>query len=213
MDGIIVGHSPTSNAILIHNPRNQRYYEPDSYKIDPYRLPSSVYPTIIYYGGLFVSLHHGDVLIISKPYPPGTRVEEPSLSNDTVLRSGTVMDIPLDPTTSPHYRISSCSTMVPPNPSLLGTCRRSFPNHHRHLPNQPRRIVFPRFFASTPRLHSIMKDDTTKGITPNRPTVSTTSATSLTSTRNNPIGAFLYQIFRQLGKTYAPRVSSLCPPC
>ena len=105
MDGIIIGRSTTSNAILVYNPRNQRYYEPDSYKIDPYRLPTSVYPTIIYDGGLFVSLHRGDVPVISEPYPPGTRVEEPSSSNNTILRPGTVMDIPLDPTTSPHYLI------------------------------------------------------------------------------------------------------------
>ena len=105
MDGIIVGRSPTSNAILVYNPRNQRYYEPDSYKIDPYRLPSSVYPTIIYDGGLFVSLHRGDVPVISEPYPPGTRIEEPSSSNETIKRSGTVMDIPIDPTSSPQYLI------------------------------------------------------------------------------------------------------------
>jgi len=105
MDGIIVGRSPTSNAILVYNPRNQRYYEPDSYKIDPYRLPSSVYPMIIYDGGLFVSLHRGDVPIISEPYPPGTRIEEPSSSNETIKRSGTVMDIPIDPTSSPQYLV------------------------------------------------------------------------------------------------------------
>jgi hypothetical protein len=105
MDGIIVGRSPTSKAILVYNPRNQRYYKPDSYKINPYCLPSSVYPTIIYDGGLFFSLHHGNVPIISEPYPPGTQVEEPSSSNDTVRRPGTVMDIPIDPTTPPQYLI------------------------------------------------------------------------------------------------------------
>ena len=36
LDRIIIGRSPTSNAILIYNPRNQRYYKPDSYKIDTY---------------------------------------------------------------------------------------------------------------------------------------------------------------------------------
>ncbi len=56
MDGIILGRSPTSNAILVYNPRNQQYYEPDSYRIDPYCLLSSVYPTMRYDGGLFVSL-------------------------------------------------------------------------------------------------------------------------------------------------------------
>jgi hypothetical protein len=57
LDGIVIEQSPTSNANLIYNPRNQHYYKPDSYKLNPYRLPSSVYPTIIYDGGLFVSLH------------------------------------------------------------------------------------------------------------------------------------------------------------
>jgi hypothetical protein len=40
LDGIVIGCSPTSNAIVVYNPRNQCYYEPDSYKIDPYQLPS-----------------------------------------------------------------------------------------------------------------------------------------------------------------------------
>jgi hypothetical protein len=57
LDGIVIRQSPTSNAILVYNPRNQCYYKPNSYKLDPYHLPSSVYPTIIYDGGLFVSLH------------------------------------------------------------------------------------------------------------------------------------------------------------
>ncbi len=57
LDGIVIGQSSTSTAILVYNPINQCYYEPDSYKLDPYCLPSSVYPTIIYNRGLFVSLH------------------------------------------------------------------------------------------------------------------------------------------------------------
>ena len=59
----------------------------------------------MYDGGLFVSLHRGDVAPISEPYPPGTRVTEPSTSNSTILRSGTVVDIPMDPTISPHYLV------------------------------------------------------------------------------------------------------------
>jgi hypothetical protein len=42
LGGIILGRSPSSNAILVYNPCNQQYYEPDSYKIDTYCLPSSV---------------------------------------------------------------------------------------------------------------------------------------------------------------------------
>ncbi len=36
MDGILLCHSPTSSTILVHNPWNQKYYEPDSYPLNPY---------------------------------------------------------------------------------------------------------------------------------------------------------------------------------
>jgi hypothetical protein len=105
LDGIIIGQSPTSNAILVYNPRNQCYYKPDSYKIDTYCLPSLVYPTIIYDGSLFVLLHRGDAPAISEPYPPGTRIKEPSSSNNGIHCSGTIVDIPMDPTISPQYLV------------------------------------------------------------------------------------------------------------
>jgi hypothetical protein len=76
MDGTILGQSPTSNATNIYNPHNQHYYKPDSYRIDPYRLPSSAYPTIKYDDGIFVSPHRDDNPAISEPYPPGTLVLE-----------------------------------------------------------------------------------------------------------------------------------------
>jgi hypothetical protein len=63
----LVGYSKQA-----YNPCNQKYYEPDSYCLDPYWLPSVVYPTIKYDGGVFVSLHQDDTAVISKPYPPGT---------------------------------------------------------------------------------------------------------------------------------------------
>jgi hypothetical protein len=52
MDRIVIGRSPTSNALLVYNPRNKKYYKPDSYQIDPYCLPGLVYPDIKYNGGL-----------------------------------------------------------------------------------------------------------------------------------------------------------------
>jgi hypothetical protein len=104
LDGIVVGRSSTSNAILVYNPRNQRYYKPGSYRLDAYRLPSSVYPSIVYDGGLFVSLHCNDSPPPLEPYPPGTRVLKVDKTSNTQI-SGTVMDIPLDPHTSPHYLI------------------------------------------------------------------------------------------------------------
>ncbi len=57
LDGIIIEQSATYITILVYNPCNQKYYEPGSYCLDPLRLPSLVYPTIKYNGGLFVSLH------------------------------------------------------------------------------------------------------------------------------------------------------------
>ena len=104
LDGIIVGRSSTSNAILVYNPRSRKYYEPDTYRIDPYRLPCSVYSDVRYDGGLFCSLLRDDNPTQEEPYPPGTRVED--LDPVTrVLRAGTVMDIPMDPAQSPHYLI------------------------------------------------------------------------------------------------------------
>jgi hypothetical protein len=55
MGGIVIGHSPTLNSLLVYNPRNKQYYDPDSYRLDPYRLPGSAYPFIKYDSGLFCS--------------------------------------------------------------------------------------------------------------------------------------------------------------
>jgi hypothetical protein len=68
-------------------------------------LPSLVYPTIIYNDGLFVLLHHRDTLSISELYPPGTRIEEPNSSKDDIPCSGTVVNIPMDPSISPKYLV------------------------------------------------------------------------------------------------------------
>ena len=94
MDGVIIGRSPTSNALLVYNPRNKQYYEPDSYRIDSYRLPSSVYRDLKYNGGLFCSLYRDDNPPIEELYPPGTQVERLDPTSNMLL-AGTVMDIPL----------------------------------------------------------------------------------------------------------------------
>jgi hypothetical protein len=104
MDGIVLGQFSTSNAIYVYYPSNQRYYEPDSYRFDPYRLPSSIYPTIKYNGGLFVSLYRNNNPAISEPYHPGTQVLEVHPTSGCT-HSSTVMNIPLNPTSSPHYPI------------------------------------------------------------------------------------------------------------
>jgi hypothetical protein len=97
MDGIIIGRSPTSNALLVYNPHNKQYYEPDSYRIDSYRLPGSVYPDLKYDGGLFCYLYCDENPPIEELYPSGTRVEHIDPSSKMLL-AGTVMDIPSIPT-------------------------------------------------------------------------------------------------------------------
>ncbi len=73
MDGIIIGRSPTSNALLVYNPHNKQYYEPDSYRIDSYRLPDSIYCDLKYDSGLFCYLYRDENPPIEELYPPGTR--------------------------------------------------------------------------------------------------------------------------------------------
>ncbi len=35
MDGVVISCFPTLNALLVYNPRNKQYYEPDSYALTP----------------------------------------------------------------------------------------------------------------------------------------------------------------------------------
>jgi hypothetical protein len=93
MGGIVIGPSPTSNALLAYNPRNKQHYEPDSYCLNPYRLPSSTYLDIKYNRGLFCYLLCDNNPHFEEKYPLGTRVEciDPT---SNMLVSGTVKDIP-----------------------------------------------------------------------------------------------------------------------
>ncbi len=93
MDGIVIGRSTTSNALLVYNPWNKQYYELDSYRLDSYRLPGSVYSDMKYDGSLFCSLLRDDNPQFEEKYPPGTRVERMDPESN-ILLSGTVLDIP-----------------------------------------------------------------------------------------------------------------------
>jgi hypothetical protein len=93
MDGIVIGRSPTLNALMVYNPRNQQYYKPSSYHIDPYRLPTSVYPDIKYERGLFCYLLHDQYPLMEEKYPLSTQIEQIDLSTNMLLL-GMVMDIP-----------------------------------------------------------------------------------------------------------------------
>ena len=95
MDGIAVGHSLISNALLVYNPMNKKFYELEAYRLEPYHIIGLIYPNIKYDGGLFCSLVKDGKPSQDGAYPPGTRV----VQEDPATRSlclGTVMDIPLD---------------------------------------------------------------------------------------------------------------------
>jgi hypothetical protein len=137
MDGIIIGRSPTSNALLVYNPRNKQYYDPDSFCLDPYRLPGLAYPSIIYNRGLLCSLLHDDNPQFKEKYPPDTRVERINPVTN-MLVSGTVMDIPFpvnvsdsseDKTDLPNtilFDDGTTASILVPYPSKV--CYR--PHHH-----------------------------------------------------------------------------------
>jgi hypothetical protein len=108
MAGIVIGRSPSLNSLLVYNPRNQKYYKPDSYCINPYCLPTLVYSGIKYNISLFCHLLCDENPHIEEKYPPGTRVErvDPLIN---MLLLGTVMTIPF----------TAISPDSPPSPSDL----------------------------------------------------------------------------------------------
>jgi hypothetical protein len=132
MDGVVIGRSPMPNALLVYSPRNCQYYEPDSYRIDSYRLPGSVYPELKYDGGLFCSLLRDNNPAFEEKYPPDTCVERMDPSTNMLL-AGTVIDIPFPSAISNvdsdlHYTIlfddgstasiplSEMASIIPPPP-------------------------------------------------------------------------------------------------
>jgi hypothetical protein len=97
MPGVVIGCSPTLNALLVYNPRIWQSYKPDGYWLACYRLPSLVYPSLRYDRGLCGSLLRDDTPPLEERYPPDTRVERVDPAT-TILLAGTVLDIsfPLD---------------------------------------------------------------------------------------------------------------------
>ena len=81
-----------SNAMLVYSSCTKKYYQPDSYRLDPYRLPSLVYPDLRYDGGLFCSLVCDGSAPMEELYPSCTRVEQINPTARSLV-AGTVMDI------------------------------------------------------------------------------------------------------------------------
>ncbi len=95
MEGIAVGRSNTSNAMVFYNPTTKQYYEPDTYKLDPSRLPSTAFPKEISYdGGIFAELYRDSNPNIPEPFPPGTSVLV-CLHGGSRASEATITNIPL----------------------------------------------------------------------------------------------------------------------
>ncbi|KAL7425595.1 LOW QUALITY PROTEIN: hypothetical protein ACHAXH_000396, partial [Discostella pseudostelligera] len=95
IEGIAIGRSDTSNAMLFYNPTTKQYYEPDTYKLDPSRFPSSVWPQSIQYdSGIFADLYRDANPHVPEPFPPGTRVMV-CLHGSAHPSEGTITNIPL----------------------------------------------------------------------------------------------------------------------
>jgi hypothetical protein len=75
MGGIAIGRSSNSNALMVYNLRNWQFSKLDSYLINPYRIPASIYLDIKYDGGLFCHLLCDNNPHMEEKYPPGTHVK------------------------------------------------------------------------------------------------------------------------------------------
>jgi hypothetical protein len=107
----------------------KKYYKPDTYCLDPYQLPSLVYPS---HGGLFLLLYRDDNPLIEKKYPPGTLIKRIDPTTNMLL-AGTVMDIPLhsdpdglamylilfDNGTSASFSLADMASLIP-HPPISG---------------------------------------------------------------------------------------------
>ncbi len=90
-----MGRSNTSNAMVFYNPTTNQYYKPDTYKLDPSRLPSTAFPkTIVYNGGIFADLYRDNTPHVPEPFPPGTRVLV-CLHGNPTPSEGTITSVPL----------------------------------------------------------------------------------------------------------------------
>ena len=162
MDGIAVRHSLMSNALLVYNPRNKNFYGPEKYHLNPYFIPSSIYPNIKYDGGLFCSLLCDEKASQDEWHPPGTWVvlEDPATCS---LQSGIIWTaILIIPNSN---RFSSNLTNSPPSLSPLLTCQYLPQNLQFPCLQPPRTIASSRnFFSWRRRLLTSTKDDNTKAM-------------------------------------------------
>ena len=97
MIGIAVVRSNKTNALSFYNPITNQYYNTDTYKSDPYRLPCTDFPSQIHYdGGLHADLYRHIHKNTPDPYPPSIPLKIPSnKDNNNNYTTATVSSIPI----------------------------------------------------------------------------------------------------------------------
>ncbi len=201
LNGIMIRRSPTFNTILVYNPRNQHYSEPNSYKLDH----------IVY--------HHLSTLLSSTTENSlchYIKMISLPLANHIlqVLMSKTQM---LTPTSHAwalwwishlilqylHTTLFNL-TMGLPNLYLLPKCHLSSLNH------PPIHLTLATFclrsYISTLKSLTNMTDNITRGTYQSCKTEYTASATNHTSTRKSKTEVYHYQISHQNGMSYVQKV-------
>ena len=93
MDGIAVRCSPRSNALLVYSPRNKKFYGPETYRLNHYQIPGSMYLDNNYDGCCSIILSRMELR--PETYPPSTRIVQEDQTKRSI-RLGSVMDIILN---------------------------------------------------------------------------------------------------------------------
>jgi hypothetical protein len=190
LDGIMIGCSPSSNAILVYNPCNQRYYKPATKLIHiAYLLqfiPQS-FTTAAYSFPFIVVTSPPSVNLI----PPVLELKNQAQVMTTLLGLALLWTFhwiqPL-----PHITSSNLMRALK-NWFLHSKCPLSFPTHMTQNPIHPTFSLLS--YISTLKLHSNTKASFTKGISQNLLKGHIAPATNCMSTRSTPIGVFHYPTF------------------
>ncbi|KAL7533244.1 hypothetical protein ACHAWF_004419 [Thalassiosira exigua] len=203
LDGIIVGRSSTSNAILVYNPRTKRYYEPYTYRVDRIGFHARCTPL----------------------FPTTTACSVPSFGTTTLqLRSLSLQErgsrtlIPTPRsygrarswtfpwTLRPRLNISLCLMMAPPNLFQQSICLPSFPKLLKPLRTRPSLPSLPSY-VTTPRLPTSTTASITRDSFSGRP-MDSVSAVAVMSTRIRRTGVCPFPTSFILGLSSVPRPSS-----
>ena len=117
MIGIPVGRSTKTSTLSVYNPITKQYYEPETYKFDPSRLPRNKFLSCIHYDGGLVADHSHKM---SQAVSPGHNHQAPpamaTIQQTTLLPLFSPSSSAILKATRYKTRIFSNITTAPPSP-------------------------------------------------------------------------------------------------